>query len=378
MYELTIQSPIHISTGTQLDPLRARQNNNELEIYSMDNVLSSISHTTNVYSKVQNQLKTMNNKREKKWLTLSDLIDEKTWSIQPIERWKVEANALHKSLLYEDIQETYQNIQGYYIPGSSLKGLLKTAFIRFLYKEFNNPMETDENQIETDEKNLLDSYLRNNLPLLKEIGQTFMTEDIQFKDANVRVMKQEIFTRKKGVQEGTPIIVISLISGTSKSFSITPQANVNFLSTASTLKNLRDISDYITESGTVLEQLYNYSYAIIERHLHYFDNLIIRSDNEKIVRDVQQFLKQMKEINTPQQPIIIIGKGTSMLSKTIVPTIKNKQLLEKYKSNIITGQKKVKDALMEGSIHDYPTSRVITKINNKYVMPGFATLRGIE
>lgn len=349
-------SPIHISAGSdyQYGPyeyIRSKAKNN-------DKIIRLIKRIN-----IPNYYKSLD---ENKQDELINLIEEKDYSLTKhpdalnISKNFTEYYSINKSTKEtKDIQEHIKSNNKIYIPGSSIKGSLRTAilynnissndFDNFIFKtKYNNKLCLDYNEY----NNIIDNYFSVHKG---NKAQKNIMRFIQVSDTN----------RIK-----TPVIydVISIQATTDNTYNTYKRNNNtvrSFIETIdkSSLKfnmkidNNQDILKYIKLSDksdilsvdNIKETIYNFSQDLIRYELDFIDKY-----NIDILRD---FYEDLNKINSPDKPLMRIGAGSGLMATTIDMKIKenNPKVFENIRQ---ASQGK-------NYYYEYPKSRKITCHENK-------------
>lgn len=356
-YNLTLEtmSPVHIGSGIKYrssEFLKGRGNLNdeEVEIFKRINISNYIS-SLNSEDK-EKFLKDLENSDSK--LSNNDIKNKNKFiryrSINKIESKKDEKNI-------NQISECIKTLEKAYIPGSSIKGAIKTALL------YNNLTFNDLDKII--EKKINNQNKANNL-----INSIFLFTDEKDNERNIfqylriedtsgiqypRVyeawnLKPDSNNRKSKKNSGITESLETIDLNTNLRTKLTIE-NPRFYNTS---KQNNDKLKYL-DIKYIKKSIYNFSKELIEYELNFTDN----NKNKKDTQDLHKFYENLKDINTVEKPLLRVGYGSSLMGTTIAMLIKQYDEFAKSENETFSKIYDIK----------YPTSRKVLYTKECKQMP---------
>ena len=262
----------------------------------------------------------------------------------------------------QEIEETIKTLNKSYIPGSSIKGAIKTAILYDLFdfddcdtvSRFINKKRWDFNR---DYNNFMDKFFTSKLRLpsaqkdvmkFLQVGDTSDAKQISVHDI-YSVMAAEYggrktniaYRRNKNSKEAT-ISYYETIDAGKLEFTI----NNNYASKVHSNLKLGNKIDLI-DIKNIKKSVYMLSRDYIDNELKFSDEYDIGSLNK--------FYKIASKLNTPEKPLLKVGAGSGFSATTMAMKI------QEYDPGLYDQIRKQK----RGYDFCFPKSRKITKIGGK-------------
>lgn len=244
-----------------------------------------------------------------------------------VNRYKVKAINKAEKLNGKEIYRTMRNIQGTYIPGSSIKGVIRTAILYdYLLENKIDYIKKALDFIQKNNKYNIDDYIiyftNTNVKNRKINIQGDPFKFLIVRDANmtkneVAIYNETIFDVSKfirgntieAINEGdyTEDFEFEIIAKGGKTNSLKKRIDYNF-----------DLVDYLNDKK-IFEVLYKFSNDIIDDEIEYYKKQNNPLFNSK---EIIEKLEEIKGKNSIDSPVIRIGKGKGYKSNTIALAIK--------------------------------------------------------
>lgn len=369
-YKLTVLTPIHIYSGETYRPLNYFINkDNMVQIFDEMDVIKSIKNNQMLNDELLRNM-TMTNKRTEYHKNLDYFIDKDIVDKSILNKRKVEANNRVKNLKGQEINKTMRNIQGIFIPGSTIKGIIRTAIIYdYLLSKGIDFVKKAILSISNTKSNIDDYIIFKNeqsgrieKDIAKDPFRFISVKDINMINNKVEIYEENIFN----IDGFIPGNVIETIKegDSSEEFAFEIRTNFNI-----SRKFNQEILKYFS-NDEILRVLYQYSNDIIEDEIEYFKNNKNADLNSK---EIIEKLQEIKSKNSLSTPVLRIGKSTGYKSHTVALVIKKMD-----KEYYLKSAKSIAKPPKYNKNFEYPKTR---KIINGCVSPkllGFAIIEKVN
>lgn len=320
-YKITALSPIHIYSGDICRPINYMvDKDNYLFIFDEIDVINSVKESELLNDELLRNL-SLTSKREEYYKNLDYFIDKGIVDENIFTKYKVKASNKVGNIKGKEIYRTMRNIQGILIPGSTIKGTIRTAvFYDYLVnkgidyiKEAVNILKDRKNyRMDIDDYVLYGSYNgRIKQDISKDPFRFLSVKDINMIKSQVDIYEESIYN------------INSFFSGnvveTIREKNFSEEFDFEIRTNKKTINRYKkDIIKYFNEEE-ILRVLYEYGKDIIEDEIEYFEkhkNPLLNS------KELIEFLQDIQRKNSKKSPIIRIGKSTGYKSHTIALAIK--------------------------------------------------------
>lgn len=266
----------------------------------------------------------------------------------------------------QEITEAIKTLNELYIPGTSIKGAIKSAILYYeiddeLISEIarnviRNNGRVDNRSYNTFMENIFTSkkvQMRSRVqPAQKDIMKFLQVSDsstiksptvydVATVMASFRYGHNEFYSRNKRTHEPTLSFLETIQKGNNLSFSL----NNNYDSKVFSKLGLED-KKHLIELSNIKKSIYVFSKSLINYELEFAENYNISY--------LEKFYHNLEKQNTLDSPVLKIGAGSGFLSTTVGLKIK------KYDERLFD---KIRDGT-RGKTYDYefPKSRKITQV----------------
>lgn len=320
-YKITALSPTHIYSGDICRPINYMvDKDNYLFIFDEIDVINSVKESELLNDELLRNL-SLTSKREEYYKNLDYFIDKGIVDENIFTKYKVKASNKVENIKGKEIYRTMRNIQGILIPGSTIKGTIRTAvFYDYLVnkgidyiKEAVNILKDRKNyRMDIDDYVLYGSYNgRIKQDISKDPFRFLSVKDINMIKSQVDIYEESIYN------------INSFFSGnvveTIREKNFSEEFDFEIRTNKKTINRYKkDIIKYFNEEE-ILRVLYEYGKDIIEDEIEYFEkhkNPLLNS------KELIEFLQDIQRKNSKKSPIIRIGKSTGYKSHTIALAIK--------------------------------------------------------
>lgn len=329
-YRLKTLTPIHIHSGEVLRPMEYIAKDEEVLIFDETDVIRSIKESELLNSELLNSY-AFSSKRSEYYKNLDYYINKGIIDKSILNKYKVKAINKSANLNGKEIYRTMRNMQGTYIPGSSIKGVIRTAIlydyvlkkgIDYLKKAIgfaqgNRKFSVDDYIIyfTNAEKNIKDGKFKRNIQ-----GDPFKFLIVR----DVNMVENEVVIYDETIYDVSKFITGNILE-TIKEGDYTESFTFEILADEKNTKALKNREDYNIDlinyfnEKEILRVLYQFSNDVIEDEIEYF-----KQQNNKLFnsKEVVKKLEEIKEKNSMDSPVIRIGKGKGYKSNTIGLAIK--------------------------------------------------------
>lgn len=343
--ELETLSPAHIGSGERLTAFEYIQERNVLKVYPFDYFLSLLSQKPRLTDK--NILLKM----REETISLDKIFEEYHLKDKPKYELRIVGNLGRMQL------ETFiKNIEGPYIPGSEVKGAIRTAFIGSLLLEdsqtLNNVIDGLKRVLNDIEK--LKDYNEEIEKLLRPKGQNAkydLLKALQIPDIQVRY--EDLYAVElKMVNSGRSLYPCeALKSGVKATF------EMNFTyKLFETIKAIDQMPPHIERLKALKEKVNGFYLEVLEQEIEYFK----RHGNGDVVKKLEEIKGKANE-----GMLLRIGKHQGFLSTTIMGIIrkKDKELFERVYERAVATVRQEKPKTRRITCKGEPMGWVLLKFN---------------
>ena len=284
------------------------------------------------------------------------------------------------------INENIKVFNESYIPGSSIKGAIRTAL---LYKYFN---DADINKLVVNDEintSLINSYFQLDDDAKKDILKFLKISDSST-TKNLKVYKTSrarprySLDKKKNsknkskpkpnFKKGIPIYLESIyLTKDLLSFSIT----MNYDEKTYDLLNFDDKKIEMLKMDKILKAIYDFSNDLIVHEIKFCEKYNLPK--------LKKFYGNLKNKNDEKSPVLKIGYGSGLLATSLALKVKNSNsnLYKDIKKIILADLEKENNELDDKkdkkiSKDDFPISRIIIEKNNEDMSMGWIKLESCD
>lgn len=321
-YILKILSPTHIHSGEVIRAMNYMIEDDKVLIFDELDVISSVKYNELLNDDLLRNFAASDSKRKEYNKTLDYYINKNIVEDSVVEKYKLVADNYVGNLSGQEIYGTMVNILGSYIPGSTIKGVIRTAIIYdYLLNKGIDYIKEAVNYLYSKEGSCytIDDYI------LYEVQENYgINKDIQrdpFKFLGVKDMNMT--QNRLGIYQETIYNIDNFIPGNvieaiepgdyTEEFDFKIRVNEKV-----SHRFNEDIIRYFEEKE-LLRVLYQYSKDIIQDELEYFKQNKHPAFNSK---EAIEILEELDSINNLDKPVLRIGKGKGYKSNTIALAIK--------------------------------------------------------
>jgi CRISPR type III-A-associated RAMP protein Csm5 len=314
-YKIEVLSPIHIGSGISYKPIDYIENREEILIFDERDVLDNIQEIHMLNNEFLNGI-SYTGKRTEYYKNLDYFIDKGIIKKSILNKARIRAKNMSKDLKAKEIKGIMRNIQGPYIPGGTIKGIIRTAiFYDYIKKKGIDFVKKGIEEIKRNKKiNSIEDFIigRFKKDIVRDPFKFLRIRDVNIQ-GDVAVYEEHIFNTTSCF----PTDVIEVISQGSFTeefeFKLTIKDEV-----ATKLELDKELVSYLKEEK-IIQVLYTYAKDIIEDEIEYFTKNSSKTLNSK---EILQELVKFKDINTEKSPILRIGKSTGYKSHTLGLAVK--------------------------------------------------------
>jgi CRISPR-associated protein Csm5 len=371
-YILKTLSPVHIHSGEVLKSINYMVKDGRVLIFDEMDVIKAVKENELLSDELLNHF-AADNRRAEYIKTLDYFIEKGIIESSIVEKYKTAAINKVGDLSGQDIYRTMRNIFGTYIPGSTLKGVLRTAIlydfllnkgidyikeaINFLNQRRRTPYTIDDYIIYGVEHN--NSINRNiqNDPF-KFLG----IKDVTMQGKDIEIYEESIYNVKNFV----PGNVIEAIpeGNYSDEFEFEIRLEERLIN-----RYNEEIISYFNEEELV-RVLYQFSKDIIEDEIKYYKALNSPLFN---TREIIKKLEEIQSKNSLNSPVLRIGKGKGYKSNTVALAIK--RLDRDYYLKEI---RNIAKPFRYNRNYEYPKTRKFVGSPSSPKLLGFAILEKVD
>lgn len=262
-------------------------------------------------------------------------------------------NKCDESLKPKKIEENIKSLNKAYIPGSSIKGAIKTAIlynsldfndIKWFMGKFDKRNNSDSRIINSIFSSRSGNAAQSSLMKFLRISDSTSAKKVSVYDV-FSVMAETPFSNKK-YSRGKRVVITYLETidkGNNLKFNLSTNFNKQIYRTL----GLND-KEYLIDLDYIKKSIYKFSKEYISHELEFAE--------EYEISYLLKFYKKQEKHNTPDKPLLKIGGGSGFLATTIGLKIKGYD-----ESNGTTFFENVRKSA-RGKSHDYcfPKSRKVT------------------
>ena len=227
-------------------------------------------------------------------------------------------NNCDENLKPKKIEENVKSLNESYIPGSSIKGAIKTAIL-YNSLDFNDINwfmgKFDKNSSDSRIINSIFSSRRGNAAQSSLMKFLMISDSTSAKKVSVydvfSVMAETPFSNKK--YSGDNGVVITYLETIDKGNNLKFNLSTNFNKQIYRTLGLND-KEYLIDLDYIKESIYKFSKKYISHELEFAE--------EYEISYLSEFYKKQEKHNTPDKPLLKIGGGSGFLATTIGLKIK--------------------------------------------------------
>lgn len=427
-YSLKILSPVHIGCGEQYNGLNFIVDGNKVYVMEPEAIIELLGPenglkfaqwldiNTNEIAQINQDY--MNKKKEnprsdetrklneewkkkKRLFTLGAFVDKKNLTTIDKLRSKASYSVITQGGVFADseIAPFLKQSGSPYIPGTEIKGSIRTGILySVLWDDVNKQSWIKGNLEDFQRRNFRDINFVKNRPKLNKQQQEVKKNLANKLGAIEKVFQEEVFNCKPGdakydvlrfLQVGDSALLktnshlsVSYLTMLGKNFKIFYEFLCPGLSvplTSFKLENEKARNKKLEKmeftnshkrlmSGLdpILSYCYRFSTDLLEEEIAYFNN----HNKNNIVRH----LREIQKVNTPQSPVLRIGKDEGFTSLTVGLAIK-KLMPDLYENVLIhaTRNKSYDSSITKDNFY-FPKSRKIVHWDGKELTPGWVQL----
>lgn len=320
-YILKILSPVHIHSGEVLRSINYMVKDHKVLIFDEIDVIQSVKENEILNDELLRNF-TANNRRADHNRTLDYYINRGIIDSSIIGKQRTEAVNRVGDLTGQEIYRTMMNIKGSYIPGSSLKGVIRTAIlydylinqgisyikkaVRFLNSRGGRRFTIDDYIIYGVDRS---GWLRRDIQ--KDPFKFLSVKDINMISGELEIYEEQVYNVNNFISGN--IIETIKVGGYSEKFDFEIRTNERI-----SHRYNQAIINYFTEDE-LLRVLYQYSRDIIDDELQYYKEQRHSLFN---TREIIEKLEEIQSKNSITSPVLRLGKGKGYKSNTVALAIK--------------------------------------------------------
>ena len=336
-YEIKIEteSPIHIGTG---------------ESYSSKECILTSKYNINCfkrldlikfYSKLSDQIlkdkfldELINEEFNLKKFGKNNLGLKKTKDFDEFVRYSGYRNHDKNDL---DIDESIKSLNELYIPGSSLKGAIRTALLFHSITDEDNQKFVswnEKNQQNFLRENDFNYFLKSLLSDENGNAQSDLLRFLMISDSNtfkypnvflVRQMRARYDKEKnfKEIKVGVPTSVETIYLNNSETKYLSSKMVIKYNKNLINMDelNIKSIDDFL-DIGSIKKSIFDFSNAIIKSELKYAEMSKLKDSEKSDLDEIIDFYNDLKKKNDEKNPYLRIGAGSGLLGTTVALKIK--------------------------------------------------------
>lgn len=377
-YRLKTLTPIHIHNGDVLKPMEYMlKDDGEVLIFDEMDVIRSIKQNELLNNELLNSY-AFTSKRSEYYKNLDYYVNKGIIDKSIVNKYKVKAINKTTDLNGKEIYRAMRNIQGTYIPGSSLKGIIRTAILYdYVLKKGIDYIKKALDFIKRNSKFNIDDYIiyftnTRNVEGRRNIqGDPFkflVMRDINFINNDIEIYQQLSYNPSKG------LVIPGNVVESIKEGDYTEEFKFNIEADENNTNSLKDKIDYNIElvgyfnEKEILRVLYQFSKDIIDDEIEYFKELNIGLFNSK---EIVKNLEAINDKNSKESPVLRIGRYKGYKSNTLALAIK--RLDKDYYKYYIRTSRKVYD-----NRYEFPKTRSFVCSSAPPKLLGFTILEKVD
>lgn len=365
---LKILSPVHIHSGEVVKSMNYTVRNKEVLIFDEIDVIQSIEQKEILNDELLRNFAASDNRRKEYNKTLNYYINRGIIHKSVIDKYKTKAINNVQDLSGQEIYRMMMNIRGPYIPGSTLKGAVRTAILYdyLLNKGIDYIKDAVDFLNYRGGRYLIDDYIIYGVDNNGQLNKVIQKDPFKFlgiKDINMVGNELEVYEEFiYNISGFVPGNIIETIKEGDYSEEFDFEIRVN-----EKLSNMynEEILKYFNEEE-LLRVLHQYSTDIIDDELEYYKTNKHQSFNTK---EIIERLEKIKSQNSINSPVLRIGKGKGYKSNTVALAIKKLD-----KNYYLKEIEKIANPPKYNKNYEYPKTR---KFVNSIISPkllGFTIL----
>ncbi len=318
-YIFKILSPIHIHSGEVIKAMNYMVKDDKVLIFDEMDVIESVKQQELLNDELLRNFASAGRRRKEYNKTLDYYIDKGIIEKSVVDKYKLKGNNYTEDLSGQEIYRTMTNLQGPYIPGSTIKGVIRTAilydyilnkgieYIKDAVKFLNRVrhFSIDDYII----YGVKDGWLEQDI--LQDPFKFLGVKDVNMVDKEVGIYEETIYN----INNFIPGNVIETIEEDNKSeqFDFEIRGHKKLVG-----KYNQEIIKYFKDEE-LRRVLYQYSKDIIEDELEYY-----RINKHPLfnTKEIIETLEKIKAKNSIDSPVLRIGKGKGYKSNTVALAIK--------------------------------------------------------
>jgi len=294
---LNIKSPVHIGSGEKITQLEYILEGKNIIIFSLNKFLSKLD---------ENQLEEIIAQLESNIRLDQNLIKK---YLKDIERYRLYISDTN----INEILKFIKTADKPYIPGSEIKGAIRTAILYNIVKDnweqFKDKFIKDNKPILVDKNNKISKELEEEVfgKISEDVMKFFMVEDTEPVDTqNLVIKKIEIINSRK-------------ISEDAECYAECLKKDANLETKIKIFQERKEFKNFKYNKYIInwKQSCYEYAKDLIDVEKEYWKN-----KNQEILK----FYQNLEKENTRENPLIRIGRFTGKLSHTIVLILKTKKI----------------------------------------------------
>lgn len=391
MYRLKLHSPLHIGSNHNYTAMQYLQyiNDDELYIYPMDTVIQHLEDEQQIWEFTKFLEKNPHqNSREANTIDLQQMLNKKMVSDTLYDA--VASKATVKFPLEKrEIAATLKTMNRPYIPGGTIKGMIRTALVYAYAREHMNAA-----QLESLLK--FDAHKRNNkTDLFLWISSNFnerpniMADCFRFVhipdvalEGDLGVVLEKI-TTQKAVSGNDNAIEVILPGAVTEPFTIQLDTRGIAAAKAGAIKDKHRTIEFNSKLLAMLTEekmcqaLADYFEAVADVDQLYWED---SRSVHKNFGDLHTKMDEWRDENSRQQPMVRLGKSTGYLWHTIGALFmdtKHKQIADRNLDRFLSDSR---PKFRPNSLDEYPKSRKFVEISKMdgFDLLGFAQLEQVK
>lgn len=369
-YVLKVLTPIHIHSGEVLRTINYMVKDHKVLIFDEMDVIQSVKENEILNDELLRNF-TASNKRTEYNKTLDYYIDRGIVDRSIVGKHRIEVTNRVGDLTGQEIYRTMMNIQGSYIPGSTLKGVVRTAILYdYLLNRGIDYIKEAVNFLNGKWRLTIDDYIIYGVADNGRLYTNIHKDPFKFlgiKDINMIENELEIYEETiYNIGNFIPGNVIETIGegDYSEEFEFEIRLNKHLAK-----RYNEDIISYFNEKE-LLRVLYQYSKDIIDDELEYYSSQKHPLFNTK---EIVGKLEEIRTKNSINSPVLRIGKGKGYKSNTVALAIK-KLDRDYYLRNI----KNIAKPFKYNKHYEFPKTRKFVDLSISPKLLGFTVLEEVD
>jgi CRISPR-associated protein Csm5 len=368
-YILKVLTPVHIHSGETLRSINYMVKDHKILIFDEMDVIQSVKENEILNDELLRNF-TADNRRTEYNKTLDYYIHRGIIHTSIVDKYRIKAVNRAGDLTGQEIYRTMMNIQGSYIPGSTLKGVVRTAiFYDYLLNKGIDYIKKAVSFLDGKWKLTIDDYILYGVDDGGWLHKDIQKDPFRFlgiKDINMIEKKLEIYQETiYNVSKFIPRNVIETIGegDYSEEFEFEIRLNEYLFKMYN-----EEIISYFNEKE-LLRVLYQYSKDIIDDELEYYSSQKHPLFN---TREIVEKLEEIGSKNSIKSPVLRIGKGKGYKSNTVALVIKKLD-----KNYYLKKTKNIAKPFKYNKQYEYPKTRKFIDLSISPKLLGFTILEKV-